>query len=258
MKKEYHYKSETEIVEQLQRWSRDAPGRILWDLEQASLQRMLSGLFGYYLVQVGFPGYRSVPGITNGIRSWLIASRIDPGTDTGTWICSDPSQLPMATDSVDALVLPHTLDFSPTPQQVLREVERVLIPEGRLVLLGFNPWSLWGVTRLLQFRKGRAPWCGHFLSRRRLSDWLSLLGFRIEQTELLMFRPPIRHTGIMNRLKFMESVGNRYYSGFSAVYAVKAIKQVSTLTPIKPKWKLRENVFGGQAIEPTTRSSNVG
>lgn len=258
MNTENHLKSETEIVDQLERWSADAPGRILWDLEKASLQRMLSGLFGYYLVQVGFPGYRCMPGIANGIRSWLIVSRTLPGTDTGNWICSDPSQLPMATDSVDALVLPHTLDFSPTPQQVLREVERVLIPEGRLVVLGFNPWSLWGVTRLIQLRKRRAPWCGHFLSRSRLYDWLSLLGFRVEQTELLMFRPPIRHQGIMNRLKFMESAGNRYCSGLSAVYAIKAIKQVSTLTPIKPKWKLHENVFGGQVIEPTTRSSNIG
>ncbi len=177
-----------------------------------------------------------------------------PRASSPGWITARPAQLPIASDSVDAVLLVHTLDFLPDPHQILREVDRILIPGGRLMVTGFNPWSLWGLRRLM----GRTspPWSGRFISQHRVIDWLSLLGFEIEKTTPLMFRPPLRQRGLMERLKFLESAGERWWPALGGVYVVKAVKLVSTITPVKPVWKFKRRILAGGAIEPSARSSN--
>ena len=110
----------------------------------------------------------------------------------GLQVVAAPAHQPIAADSVDAVLLPHTLEFAEDARQVLRETERVLIPEGRLVVIGFNAFSMWGAWRLVRRGQGRVPWCGNFLTPFRISDWLSLLGFDVEMQEMMMFRPPWR------------------------------------------------------------------
>ena len=171
-------------------------------------------------------------------------------------LLGDARQLPVATDSVDAVLMPHTLDFSPKPHQVLREAERVLIAEGRLIILGFNPWSLWGLWRLVHRGPSRIPWCGHFLAMRRLHDWLRLLGFKIEQTRHLMFRPPFGGRRMMTQLEFMERLGQHFWSPLSGVYVVQAVKRVSNPKPVGLAWKARARLLGGRVAEPTTRGAN--
>jgi hypothetical protein len=135
---------------------------------------------------------------------------------------------------------------------VLRESERVLIPEGRVVVLGFNSMSLWGVRNLVQRGRGPVPWSGNFLSSFRIGDWLSLLGFDIEMQETMMFRPPWRLTRLQ-QMSFMESMGRRFWPLLGGVFAIRAVKRVSTLTPLRPTWKRRSPVLAGGAVEPTTR-----
>ncbi len=164
--------------------------------------------------------------------------------------------LPFASDSIDVVLLSHTLDFSPDPHPLLREVERVLIPEGKLIILGFNPFSLWGAWRLFRLRRRNIPWCGRFLSLSRLDDWLSLLGFEVQQVKRMMFIPPLQQSGLIRQLAIVERLGRRYWPMLSGSYVVQAVKRVSTLTPIEPAWKLGSRVLGGSVIEPTTRTSS--
>ena len=166
----------------------------------------------------------------------------------------DPLNLPVASDSIDAVLLSHTLDFSKNPHQLLREVERVLIPEGNVIIIGFNPWSLWGLWQLFRLRSKKVPWCGHFISSWRIHDWLSLLGFEVKVDEALMFRPPLQHRGLMQKFDFLERIGGRFWSPLSGVYVILAVKRVSRLTPIKPAWKLRPRVIRGRAVEPTANN----
>jgi SAM-dependent methyltransferase len=217
--------------------------------ESACLQGMLGDVFGYYLVQVG---------VTDSFREALAASRIrhrvlmpceQPSRQLGLGVVGDPTRLPLASDSVDAVLLPHTLDFVQDPRQVLREVERVLIPEGRVFLLGFNALSSWGLVRLLYWRGGRVPWSGRFLTPYRVEDWLSLLGFDIEVREHIVFQPPLRRA-LGLRLTSLEGLGRRLWPAFGAVYVIRAVKRVSTLTPVKPLWPARRALVPG-AIEPT-------
>ena len=164
-------------------------------------------------------------------------------------LVADVARLPFASDSVDALIMVHTLDFSSDPHQVLREAERVLIAGGRVIVIGFNPYSLWGLWRLFGRWRGSVPWCGQFLSYPRLNDWLTLLGFGIEGTDVMEFRPPTRSSA---HLDAVERFGRRVCPMLAGVYVVRAVKRVSRVTPVRQHWS-RLRVIGPRAIGPTAR-----
>lgn len=235
----------------LEEWFASPLGRELVVQEEACLRRLLGDIFGYYLLQVGMTaGFEGAVGASRIRQRILLPVDSRPGT-LGSQVVASPDYLPVAADSVDAVLLPHTLDFAADARQVLREVERVLIPEGRVVLIGFNALSLWGLWRLLRRDQGRVPWCGRFLTPFRVADWLSLLGFDVERQEMMMFRPPWPRT-LLHRLSFVEPAGRRFWPLLGGVYAIRAVKRVSTLTPLRPSWKTRRHVLAG-AVEPTVR-----
>jgi SAM-dependent methyltransferase len=256
MKKKKFFQSEQDVASHLQEWFVHYPGQGFLEQEIDCLNDLLPRLFGYYLVQLGMAGHldTALEECRIGSRLVLAANRSSDQVRLDAQV--ELLQLPIATDSVDAVLLPHSLDFSPDPHQVLREVERILIPEGRIIISGFNPWSLFGLYKLLLQRKGKIPWCAHFISVRRLQDWLGLLDFRVEVVKPVMFRPPMQNRSMMNRLLFLERLGPKYWPFFSAGYVVQAVKRVSTLTPVMPSWRKRARVLGGKLIEPTTRNTN--
>jgi SAM-dependent methyltransferase len=247
--------SEADLTASLMRWFSEPPGSILLEQERVCLEELLSGLFGYYLVQVGCLGMEAEPLRASKIRNQIVVSTSRLSQETASCVRSEAESLPLLSDGVDAVLLPHTLDFSAEPHQVLREAERILIPEGRVVIVGFNPLSLWGFWRLVRRHRGRVPWCGQFLSPRRISDWLSLLGFDVEETRGLMYRPPVGHQASMEKMAFLEHMGDRFWPLLSGVYVIKAVKRVSTLTPVEPAWKIRKHLLGGRLVEPTTRTT---
>jgi len=240
----------------LRGWFQNAPGQMLLAQEQVCLEQLLIGLFGHYLIQLGFAGSGLDLSGASRFRSYVVLDAHPKHQADASSVLGDVEQLPVMTDSVDVVLMPHTLDFSSDPHQVLREAERVLIPEGRLIILGFNPWSLWGLWHLFYRRSGVVPWCGQFLAQRRIHDWLSLLGFSVEKSHYLMFRPPLKREGIMGRLEGMEQLGQRYWTPLSGVYVVQAVKRVSTMTLVGSSWKPRRRILGGRVPEPTTRQAN--
>jgi SAM-dependent methyltransferase len=242
-----HKKHSSETGQRLVDWFAVQPGTRIAEQERASLAAMVSDLFGYQLLQLGELGADTAYLANCPIsRKTLVSHRVT--TVSASVIVGEGRRLPVASDSVDAVLLIHTLDFSPDPHQVLREVERVLIPEGRVIVVGFNPYSLWGMWRLFGRWRGAIPWCGHFLSYPRLNDWLTLLGFRIERMDVMEFRPPTRK----GRFEMIENVGRRVWPMLAGVYVVRAVKRVSRVTPIRQHWS-RLRVVGPRAIEPTVR-----
>ena len=236
---------------QLEGWFETRLGQRLLVQEQAALQEKAAAIFGYHVVQIGSPSPHfdllKVSPAHNRVvlDQGLGRSRID--------LAAKPTRLPLATDSIDGVILPHTLDFSSNPHQLVREVERILIPEGKVLLSGFNPWSLWGGVRLLRMRSSTPPWCGHFFSSRRVMDWLALLGFDLLEIHFLNFRPPLQNQGLMLKLQFMERIGKKVYPNFGGVYIILAVKRVVTITPIRPKWSVKKQVIP-TAAEPTIRN----
>jgi SAM-dependent methyltransferase len=150
------------------------------------------------------------------------------------------------------MILPHTLDFCDDPHQVLREVSRVLRPEGHVVILGFNPMSMWGFRRLVARRPRPAPWCGKFFRLARIKDWLALLDFETTHGMMLYYRPPLRNEGFMHRLHFLDKMGDRWWPMMAGVYLVVAKKRVVGVTPLPLSWKTNRAVAAG-AAQPAAR-----
>lgn len=244
-------KENARVRQSLVAWQQLQPGARIVAQEREILSAMVQDLFGYQLLQLGELGgdlehLRNCP-----IRyKTLVGHRRLDQVPLG--MIAEPHSLPVASDTIDAAILPHTLDFSFDPHQVLREVERVLIPEGRVVVIGFNPFSLWGMWRLFGRWRGSVPWCANFLSYPRLNDWLSLMGFDVERMDVMEFRPPTRAM----RLDAVERIGRRVWPMLAGVYAVRAVKRVSRVTPLQPRWS-RLRVLGPRAIEPTARVKDV-
>jgi len=132
-------------------------------------------------------------------------------------------------------VLPHMLEFAEHPHLLLREVERVLMPEGNLIISGFNPRSLWGLHRALGRKQGY-PWCGHFIALHRLKDWLALLGFEVVGGRFAVYAPPFHQPGLLERSAFMEAVGDRWWAVSGGVYFLHAVKRVPGMRLIMPQW----------------------
>jgi SAM-dependent methyltransferase len=221
--------------------------------EAGAVERQLDGVIGYYLLQIGVAGV-FFGGVGEGrIRRRIQLPSAPRPSVPGLQAAAEPAFLPVASDSVDAVLLPHTLDLVADPQAALREVERVLIPEGRVVVVGFNALSLWGVWGLMGQRRGRVPWCGRFLTPFRVRDWLTLLGFDVEAQEMLVFRPPWRRAALRRGVSAMDAVGARFWPFFGGVYIIRGVKRVSTLTPLRPSWVGRRALLPGGAVEPTTR-----
>ena len=155
------------------------------------------------------------------------------------------------------MLLPHTLDFTDDPHQVLREVDRVLAPEGHAVVLGFNPVSMWGIRRLLSRRQNHVPWCGHFLGLPRIKDWLALLEFEVTAGHMLYYRPPIQNESVMDRLYFLDKVGDRWWPLMAGAYLVVAKKRVFGVTPLRQRRRKRPPIGAGLS-EPVVRGIRYG
>ena len=160
---------------------------------------------------------------------------------------TDFEALPFAENSLDLLILPHSLELSSDPHATLREAERVLLPEGKLIICGFNPLSLWGfkqkrshLYKRLNFGDLYLPEAGEMIAYRRLRDWLRLLNFDVEPGHFGCFRPAVRSAGLLQRFAWIDKLGERYWSIFGAVYFVVAVKRVRGMRMISPIKKLNK------------------
>lgn len=195
--------------------------------EQDWFDHAVADLFGFNAVQIGMCGI-------DGLRQNRMPLRICVDIHAGQ-LRAFPEQLPLPAQSVDLVLLPHVLEFSPHPNQVLREAERVLRPEGRLLLTGFNPFSLWGLRR--PFGVTRYPWHGQFVSLARTRDRLQVLGFEIVAGRMACYAPPINRPGWAERFGCLEAAGDRWWALGGGVYMIQAIKRVRGMRLLTPRRK---------------------
>ncbi|MCG2577314.1 class I SAM-dependent methyltransferase [Dechloromonas sp. XY25] len=232
----------------LDRWLASTPGRHVLAWEQRQVDDLVTDIFGYNALQIGLPQ-----------ADFLRANRIPLRQKTGDagsvdFLC-DFSALPIATSSTDLVVLPHVLEFSDEPHQILREVERILIPEGQLIVIGFNPLSLWGVKRRFD-RSGQFPWNGSYLSLNRLKDWLKLLGFEVDKGSLGCCIPPLDRLRWLRGWQHVDNSRERWWSFSGGVYVLRAIKRMHGMRLITPNWK--KNPVRAKALRPITQKETHG
>ena len=208
----------------LEEWLETPVGSYLLEREYAWFDQSVGDVFGYHALQLGLPS-----------MDLLRTSRMQLRLKCGADVKVDYLNLPFDTGSIDLAVLPHLLEFSCNPHQILREVERVMRPEGRIMLSGFNPFSLWGIRRLAT-QSVSPPWCGNFIALSRLKDWLALLGFEVAAGKLCCYVPPFDQEKWLCRFKFMEKAGDRWWPISGGVYFLVAIKRVRGVRLIMPNW----------------------
>jgi SAM-dependent methyltransferase len=271
----------------LQDWLSTAPGQYLLAWEQAQVDLAVTNLFGYNALQLGLPELQGLHAnrmphrwiaLPEEMRAWLqepngLVTReggqtvdVDPASATEpaaptpeadsarvprVALITDAAALPFPPASLDLVVLPHTLELSADPHQVLREVERVLVPEGRVVISGLNPASLWGLRQgrgrladrlglpMLGASRLYLPEAGEFIGPWRLRDWLRLLGFEVESERFGCYRPAVRTDKWLQRTAWMDQAGARWWPIFGAVYFVVAVKRVRGMRLLGPAWKPR-------------------
>lgn len=211
-------------------WLRHPVGARVLAAEQARLAEILPNLFGYYLLQAGGWGRHTALCDDSRIRRRFV---MDTNLKHDPDLVAQADAMPVLSDSIDVVVLPHTLELADEPHRVLRETERVLIGDGHVVVLGFNPWSTWGLWRL--FLRGRGvPWSGRFLSERTLCDWLALLGFDVVAVYRHSYALPVR-LGWLDQL--LERAAQRGWPLPAGAYVLVARKRTVPLTPLRPRWR---------------------
>lgn len=231
------FEAKIERQRQVYRWFEQDLGRSIQALEVDRLRPVLAGLFAVRAAQIGCIGSFDLMNSCSAPSRYLVDVDTSLSTDIQP-VCALPEHLPFDSRSIDLALLPHTLDFSDDPHQVLREIERVLVPEGHVVILGFNPVSLWGLRRLFTRKRNRSvPWNANFIGLRRIKDWLSLIHFEVTAGSMLYYRPPIDKPSLQHRLFMLDKMGDRWWPMAAAAYLLVAKKRVVGMTPLRPEWR---------------------
>ncbi len=215
-------------------WNELPNGNVILSAIDAELQPWWQKFFGYHLLKIGALSSfidTSSCSIKNQISSTAEGS-------VGS-IIADIDDLPFLEHSVDVCLLSHALEFSLDPHHVIREANRVLIPNGYLVITGFNPFSFAGLNKLVPYRRKKSPWNEHFFSPMRIKDWLHLMGFEILSDKRCLYTNLIGSASDNAITNLGRTFASNYLNSLGSVYVIVAKKRVLPLTPIKPKWQIR-------------------
>jgi len=230
-------------ITQIEQWFQTALGQRLLSAEIQALQLLLPDLFGYHLLQLSMIGQGRLLETSRIGHRFLLTDTLIKQPDYAT-VYAHMDALPFAAESIDVVVLPHVLEFHDNPHAILREVERVLVPEGYVILLGFNPISLWGLWRWLFVWRKIAPWNGDFLTALRIKDWLSLLSFDLVEHSTFFFAPPFQSNYLTTHsVDFLELLGSHAAWNFGAIYLLMARKRCVALTPLALQWSNNSAFF---------------
>ncbi|MDD5030463.1 MAG: methyltransferase domain-containing protein [Rhodoferax sp.] len=234
----------TDQIIGMDKWLATPPGQYLLAWEQAQIDATVANLFGFHALQLGLPELDALRANRMPHRWLATHSPAEAAQQKDVSLVTEYCALPFAANSLDLVVLPHALELTPDPHGALREVERVLMPEGRVVICGLNPVSLWG------FRQRRAHWyrwlgrsrlflpqAGDFIGYLRLRDWLRLLNLEIEAGQFGCYRPAFSSQAWLDRFAWIDQVGQRSWPFLGSAYMLTAVKRVPSMTLLNPGFK---------------------
>jgi len=235
-------------------WYRQPLGRYMLQEERSQVTDLLAHVSGRHLVQFG--------GINQGFffDKTLLKHKVrlspEPYTSfPGPSIRGDFYELPLAHSSVDVILLPHILEFVDYPKRVLSEAYHALVPEGSLLIIGFNPYSIWGVSQLMPMKQHDVIKQACFYSAYKVMRWLNALDFQVQAHQTGFFRPPFHRESILLKTVFLETTGQLCWPGGGAFYVIMAKKVVNKPSLVGLSWLKRYVTLPWQA-NPVSSSTH--
>jgi len=215
-----------DIFTELESWYARDNGQYLLQATRHALQDSLDTAFGYHILQLGVSCRQPLCEGSRIHHRIYCAER----AGAGVGLVAHPEELPLDSDSVDTVIAHHCLEFAFNPHQVLREIQRVLTPQGRLLIVGFNPYSLLGCNTRLRGLLRHPLWSRHQpVSELRLRDWLHLLGFEVVNTSRLYGLPPVGAGWLRQWMSRGDAWMGRHNLPVGGLYILHATKQVAGL-----------------------------
>ena len=226
----------------LKNWFSTSPGRVTYEQEKRLLDEALKNLFGYFLVQLGCVSKGSL--LENSrIKSKILVDEVIPHVlrkDSLHWVQAELDFLPIGREKADVVVLPHTLETVDDPYYLLRQVDNMLLPEGHIVITGFNgiacmPFRLKYFSKLKGFNEANYRRVG------RLKEWLEVLGYEVETVKYSSVMCFAANEKYKSWAKFIEKVEQallRIGLNFGNVYCLVAKKHIDSPTLVGLKWHL--------------------
>jgi SAM-dependent methyltransferase len=226
----------------LQKWFQTPTGQALLQQERALIEKAIPNLFGYYLVQIGaaYPSPESLLDASRIPHKVLLDQQhtLYPGM---LFVQADLDYLPVQKESVDVVFLPHTLESVEDPYHLLRQVDRMLVPEGHIVITGFNPYGCAILRQRVKASKTNFKEA-HLMKMERIVDWLNLLGYDIELAQY-------SQVTCLGLGEGEQSVSYRWMEKFERglekmgmhlgnVYVLVARKRVDSPKPVGLDWRL--------------------
>ncbi len=211
------------------------------------MANVMNDIYGLELLQLGQWGLQRELLSGARIRNRSVVAQT-PGA--GTDVVARLTHLPVQSSAIDALLLPHVLEFETDPHAVLREADRVLVGEGQILLLGFRPSGPWG-WRAAASRSGFPPGLRRVLSEQRVRDWLRLLRFEITSVQHYLYALPTEGGAARGTLDAYDVRRGWFYPWPAGAYLIKARKRLYSVTPLRARKRERRALLGG-AMEPST------
>lgn len=231
-------------------WFASEPGRDLLLRETDLLRERVRRFHGDCLLWLG--PVTEATGATSRcmVKSRLFAAPSMPGThcENVVPLVAHTESLPLASNSVDGVVLHHALEYARDPRTAMREVTRVIRPGGRLLVCCFNPLSLWAVSRLRR-RMGT-------VSAFRLNEWLAVLGFvREGRAHYLNYRATLNLKLTHPRWRQFSGWLNRTQAPLGGVYLTLATKESLAGIPRSPAFSRTPEHTPPLAVPGATRAA---
>jgi len=256
-------KDKADIFESCSSWYQTQSGQAVLAKLDDLCAETLSEIFGYYAIETGvlsgqyslLKNSRIASSLSLVDKSQIDSSRLNANKniagdqlETLSSLISNNEQLPLATDNIDLVVGTHLLESSEEPHQVLREIDRVLVPEGHCILIGFNPYALSGLGKQLRSGAFRKKASFKLRSANRVRDWFSLLGFEVLDVQYMGLRPSVKNNKLFESLSWLENWGGVAGPMFGRIYVMHVKKQVVAMTPHKKVWRAPAVLSGGKVV----------
>lgn len=166
----------------------------------------------------------------------------------------DEHRMPFSEALFDRIVLVHALEEAADPRRLLRELWRVLAPEGRMLVVAAHRGGVWSRTDSLPFGHGR-PY-----SRGQLSRLLTEALFEPTAWSKALYAPPWRFACGEKTAEGFETLGERVAPALGGLILVEAVKHVGAVRPGGLAERVRRKALEGArapALSPRTDKSTV-